>query len=270
MIYSVQSPYIQYTLPLRLRFFSDDHVQTYIQFPAGASYYQCYFCTEGKGKITVGDRHYVISPGQGILLHANDPYVVQDLSAPWVTQMIGFDGALCARLLSLLNLPDSCAFTLTNPLFFSRYIDKMLTMQKSPYTSPTELSALCFQLLSELPRYIQNIPRSDYTAEDARIETIVSYMEQHYAEPISLQDLAALTNLSAAHMCSLFKKKTNMTIMKYLLNMRLSHAYTYLKMHPQMHVAQISRKCGFESPSYFGKVFKREVGETPEEYRKNF
>ena len=56
--------------------------------------------------------------------------------------------------------------------------------------------------------------------------------------------------------------------MHYLLMLRISHAKIYLIQYPDKKVTEISKMCGFESPSYFGKLFRREVGMTPEQYRK--
>ena len=48
---------------------------------------------------------------------------------------------------------------------------------------------------------------------------------------------------------------------------RISRAKIMLVQYPERKVAEIARRCGFESPSYFGMLFKRETGKTPDQYR---
>ena len=51
--------------------------------------------------------------------------------------------------------------------------------------------------------------------------------------------------------------------MQYLTEIRIGHARHLLTLHPEKKVLEIGKMCGFESPSYFGKTFKKEVGITP-------
>ena len=60
------------------------------------------------------------------------------------------------------------------------------------------------------------------------------------------------------------QKEMGLTIMQYLTEIRIGHARHLLTLHPEKKVLEIGKMCGFESPSYFGKIFKKEVGMTPE------
>lgn len=69
--------------------------------------------------------------------------------------------------------------------------------------------------------------------------------------------------------CAIFKKSMGQTIMHYLKTLRISRARIFLHQYPEKKTLEIAEMCGFQSPSYFGKVFKEEVGVTPEMYRKS-
>ena len=96
-----------------------------------------------------------------------------------------------------------------------------------------------------------------------------SWLEENYARPISLDELAKAVNLTKDYMCALFKKITGETIIQCLTSIRIGHARQLLIQYPDKNVIEIAHMCGFDSPSYFGKIFKQLIGMTPERYRKN-
>lgn len=85
---------------------------------------------------------------------------------------------------------------------------------------------------------------------------------------LSLNDLSDYMQLSKEYLCTVFKSKMQTTIMKFLLDLRISHARIFLLQYPEKRVAEISQMCGFDSPSYFGMQFKKIVGVTPENFRR--
>ena len=89
-----------------------------------------------------------------------------------------------------------------------------------------------------------------------------------YLETFGEQDSAEVVGLSKEYMCSYFKKKMNKTIMQVLCDIRIMNACVMLNRFPDKKIAEISKKCGFESPSYFGAVFRKHQGMTPDTYRK--
>ena len=104
--------------------------------------------------------------------------------------------------------------------------------------------------------------------ENDLVLKVVTYLEDNYQKPISLTDLSDVTHLSRDYMCALFKSATEQTIINCLTEIRIGHARQQLIQYPEKKVMDIAKSCGFDSPSYFGKIFKKMVGVTPEWYRK--
>ena len=96
---------------------------------------------------------------------------------------------------------------------------------------------------------------------------IVSYLEAHYQDEISLDFLSASLGKTKEYLCSVFKKETGHTIIFHLTEMRIARARTLLLSFPDKKVEEIARECGFSSPSYFGAKFKAFCKVTPEQYR---
>lgn len=95
---------------------------------------------------------------------------------------------------------------------------------------------------------------------------ILSFMEAHYSENISLAEIAAQVHMSKNYVCRLFKRVTGRTVMDCLNFLRIAEAEKYLRNGRS--VTETSSSVGFSCPAYFGKVFKKYLFFTPTEYRR--
>ncbi len=95
---------------------------------------------------------------------------------------------------------------------------------------------------------------------------VKKYIEEHYAENITLKSVADLFYLNASYLSSLFKGKTGGNFNKYLTTIRINHARTLLT-SLDMPVNDIAAVTGYNDPNYFSKAFKKRTGKTPSEYR---
>lgn len=97
-------------------------------------------------------------------------------------------------------------------------------------------------------------------------EYIRGYIEAHYMEDISLQDVAAQLHYSDAYFCRFFKQNFDKNFIMYLSELRVEKAKELLE-DMTINVKDISQRVGFRDSGYFTKVFKRVTGVTPSEYR---
>ncbi|MCF0133124.1 MAG: helix-turn-helix domain-containing protein [Blautia sp.] len=111
-------------------------------------------------------------------------------------------------------------------------------------------------------------PEVGYYEEDRFMEQAKEYIEQHLLEDISIGKLADSIGSSSSHVMRTFKKRLNMTVIEYVTSQRLEKAKQLLSNTdlPIMTVAEFS---GYADYSYFTRVFKKETGVTPREYRNN-
>jgi len=100
-----------------------------------------------------------------------------------------------------------------------------------------------------------------------KIKTIVKYVEDHYAEPISVGDAAQLAGYSESHFMKFFKESMGVSFIAWLDRYRLSMAARMLTLTDDS-VLQISTDAGFSNLSYFNRSFKARYGMTPRQYRK--
>ena len=98
-----------------------------------------------------------------------------------------------------------------------------------------------------------------------RLKTIFNYLHAHYAEKITLQDVADQVNICEAECCRLFKKYMKTSLFDYLLDYRVERSTAILLESSVSEAAELS---GFSSPAYYTKVFKERMGCTPKAYKK--
>lgn len=97
-------------------------------------------------------------------------------------------------------------------------------------------------------------------------EEIRSYIEEHYIEDISLQDVAGEMGYSDAYFCKLFKQCFDRNFITYLNDLRTEKAIELLR-DVTVSIKDISSRVGYRDANYFTRVFKRQTGFTPSEYR---
>lgn len=102
--------------------------------------------------------------------------------------------------------------------------------------------------------------------EDSPIDIAIKYIVSHVSEPITLDDLARLTNFSPYYLSHTFKKQTGYSPSEYIINVRLDHAQVLLT-HTNKSVAEIAYEVGYGSSSSFINVFTRKIGCSPKVYR---
>lgn len=98
---------------------------------------------------------------------------------------------------------------------------------------------------------------------------IERYVQNHYMEEISMYDAAGQMNYSEAYFCKLFKQCFGINFTTYLAKYRIKEAKKLLE-SSNMSAKEIGKVCGYSDPCYFTRVFKREVGSTPSEYRNRY
>lgn len=105
------------------------------------------------------------------------------------------------------------------------------------------------------------------TYADGRIGDIVRYINGHYAEIDGIGQIAEKFYVSKYHLCRIFNKSIGVPLISYLNTIKIRGAIELMK-NEELNLTQIATRCGFNSSSYFCKVFKDEKGQTPAAFRR--
>jgi AraC-like DNA-binding protein len=102
--------------------------------------------------------------------------------------------------------------------------------------------------------------------EQLRLKVVYKFIEENYQRAVSIEEISHLTHLSKAAFCRYFKKMTRLTFTEFLNQYRIEQAKRLLK--SDKNVTETCFECGFESLSYFNRIFKKVVGENPIQFKK--
>ncbi len=145
-----------------------------------------------------------------------------------------------------------------------------LLNREHPVSEELKLQIALLQIWQELYEHVE-ISETGFAEngrDTERIRRIMEYIQAHYAEKITLEELAEQIHLCRSESCRLFKRYMKESMFDYLLDYRIERSLELLR-RPELDVTQIAGQTGFTSPGYFSKIFKRKMGCTPLEYRKN-
>lgn len=103
-------------------------------------------------------------------------------------------------------------------------------------------------------------------SKSRRIEKICKYIDENFQKEVTLDDIAALANMSPSAVSHFFKKRTNRTFSNYITDVRVGNASKML-VETTRTINDIAFDCGFGNISNFNRIFKKYNNKTPREYR---
>lgn len=105
--------------------------------------------------------------------------------------------------------------------------------------------------------------------DEKRARQAINYIESHYSEQITLDDIASNINICKSECCRCFKRVLGISPIEYVVRYRVYTAAFFLDMqNDDTEIAALAVKVGFANVSYFNRSFKKYIGYTPSEYRK--
>jgi len=256
------------TLPLFLVGFGINHVQEHVERPNGIPAFQWIQSSKGKGVVNVGGQKIILDEGNGVFLLENSKHSYYKLESEWITNYICFNGPNCSELLSTIGFEDSAAYKVLDTETFIEHLKTLnnLYLNKNKDIE-NEYSKVLYSLLLDLSTATKRIHSNFTITENSKIQMIIQYIESNYKRPISIDELSTLVGLTKEYLCSLFKKTMLQTISSYMQTIRIANAKMFLKRFPNKKIMEIGEMCGFESTSYFCRIFKKLVGLSPEAFR---
>jgi len=108
------------------------------------------------------------------------------------------------------------------------------------------------------------VPVSRY---QAGLRKALNYIHDHFQEPLTLEDMAAMSGASETYFCRLFKHETGMTFLSYLNGLRIERACVLLR-DTSANALDVCYQVGFNDYTHFGRQFKKHTGMSPAEFRR--
>ena len=146
------------------------------------------------------------------------------------------------------------------------YIDELstrLAIQINEAETDTELDQIEGEMIHKYCLLVRNHSMKNYSQLTQRC---ITYIDFHYAEPLSLSFFADMCHVTKSYLSTLFKKETDTNITDYIHSVRIRHALVLLN-STALPIHAIAASCGYSDINYFIKIFKRLNGNSPKQYR---
>ncbi|WP_283675481.1 AraC family transcriptional regulator [Butyricicoccus sp. Marseille-Q5471] len=207
--------------------------------------------------------------GQTFVAHARDivfidckkPHVYRALT-PLSFRYFHFEGSSSEAFYEILTERYGYLMHPAKQIAIESAMNTLVGLAYDGQLNEHKISAQIHIILSELAAQ----SASAYNPQDTVIAQAISYLEQHFTEVLTVEDLAEVVNLSPFYFSRLFRKFTNMSPHAYQVHLRVTLARQLLASTGQA-VERIGEACGFNSTQHFIRSFKQHVGNTPREYR---
>lgn len=273
------------------------HLNPYIRYGAIHSIYKhkpfdsiCYDCRmfffrEGTGFINSNGVHYPFRAGSVFFFPPGTRYRfnLDKGCREFSLVVINFDliSDFCAISTSLGTATEKSydptrLLIYDKPMAFSKIISRYLPSLENPLCQIAEEFLVARPLHRETASamlklaLLELLRTNDIDENSQRIDPVLEYIRTYYSDPgLSNEVVAKAFNYHPYYLSQLVKRSTGQTLHQYITTYRLRIAKQYL-ITTDLAISTIAWKVGFQSTAYFIKIFKRELGVTPGNYRKNF
>ena len=245
--------------------------------------FEAILCTEGSLGLAVGNGSITLKPGMAVFINAWRPHCASGAPRARIRSVV-FDEALVSGGPGML-----IAQRYTAPLKTASNIDMFVFGPGAPAEAPfaEHLARAVDELEAEEPGFeircrehlsqmiLLAWQRADAlgvldikgSAKSERVSLMRAYVAEHYAESVSVAQIAAAAGICERECLRCFRESLGVTPSRYLLMHRLAKAAELL-VSTSMSISDISHAVGINSPSNFTQLFRRDYRCTPREYRK--
>lgn len=233
------------------------------------NYILCYVL-QGKGCYTIDSRVYTLQAEQGFLIEPNTMVSYQaDHAEPWTYVWIGFGGSRAKRLLEQLGL--SCrtpTFSADCGAQLLQIVQDMLQCEEGSTAHALSVQSLLCSFFACISRS-RSVQNTDFRRQQQNyyVQAAVEYIQENYANAISVQDIANHIGISRSYLTTLFQAVMQIPPSQYLTSFRLSRGKEQLTI-TDLPISAIADMCGYRDSLIFAKAFKLSTGMTPTQYRK--
>lgn len=240
--------------------------------PKGRVDYQLLYMASGKGHFYFEkDKEVIVPAGHMILYRPNEyqkyVYYMEDQTEVY---WVHFTGSDVKNILNRHSFPakDYVIYCGTQPEYQQLYRKMIQEMQLSKTDYENYLSILLYQLFLIVGRQ-QSESKTITTAVQKDMDYATHYFTEHYNQNISIDDFAASLHMSTCWFIRSFKQYHKITPMAYILSIRIANAQNLLET-TSYNVTEIASIIGYDNPLYFSRLFKKQTGLSPSEYRKQY
>ena len=240
------------------------------------------YAAEGSMEVRIPSSSFCVRKGDLFAINSNTLHFASSLEGCLLHSLVfspslvtGTDNSVFAKkyVHPLLSCPSFSGFLFPSskyPEIIRDFCAAFEVMKKEPpgfeFIVREKLSCICF-FLSQKFKEEMVISSSTSGQNDLRIKKMLEYIHENFGRNISVEDMAEVIHVSKSECFRSFQNIVGKAPAEYLIQYRLTQASRMLA-ETDMSIAEVGMAAGFQSPSYFGKMFRDRQGISPGKYRK--
>lgn len=225
-----------------------------------------FYTLEGCGIIRQNDVSVRLPPGQALLMNCRSPqsYSTDPSVGKWHHYWAHIDGTGLSAMESLL-IPERriAAFPVSGNSIQKQFDIMLKNLESASAETVLMISLSIHQILTDLTVRQPSL----WSSNQKLIMKSADYIHDHYCEPIELNELLSIANMSKAYYMRLFRQYIGTTPYNYILSLRITKAKEYLEVTDKS-VHEIAMETGFSDDASFSTRFSAMAGMSPLKYRK--
>ncbi|SDZ91142.1 AraC family transcriptional regulator [Microbulbifer marinus] len=275
---------VRFLVPASLVARMRDNTLTREMYPVAAGYYPraaghhmrrrqhrnylLMYCTEGRGEVTTAAGRFPVAAGDLIYLPAGVAHEYSsDKRDPWTLYWAHFDGIEGSTTLRQMPAWEAVTTIGLHPRIIADF-ERLFELR----WSGDHLDAFIYgsYLLRQIVSYISLMARRHPPGRGMAIDLdlAVRFMQDHLHEHLTLEQLAAQTGLSKFHFSRKFTAATGQSPIQYFIHLKMQRGCQLLDASDRS-IKQVAADLGYEDVYYFSRLFKKVMGLSPAQYRKN-
>lgn len=229
------------------------------------------YTLSGFGQLDIEGNSYSVKAGEAFIVEVpgNHRYYLPNNSDGWEYIFITLVGKKAAECWNFMKEQRGPVFKVPPN---SKLIQTLLKLHqdtaKQQITDAYYASAKAYEFIMECYRFIKNVETSNKECT-LHITKALSFIHTHYNDPITLDEIAAVSGLSKYYFIKQFQNQLNMTPVQYLTKIRIQKAVELLR-STNLSITDIASQVGYENANYFNKVFHKLVGVSAGTFRGNY
>lgn len=239
--------------------------------PKGRLDFQILYVASGKAHFYFNDKGIdtVVPAGNMVVYRPKEPQKYEYFGTDQTeVYWVHFTGKDVKNLLRSYGIPDDTHVINTGTsLEYTRIFKQMiLELQRQQADYPEMLTLLLRQLLILIQRQLTSDHKIRNVFLDSEMEAAIQYFNDNYNTEINIEEYAASRGMSVSWFIRNFKQYADTTPMQYIVSIRIANAQVLLET-TDYNVTEIGNIVGYDNPLYFSRIFKKQKGVSPSEYR---
>lgn len=234
--------------------------------------YLFFIVLDGSGSLIYDGTEYHLTAGDCIFIDCKKSYSHRSSEELWTLRWIHFYGPNMNGIYEkYAERGGSPVFRPENPRPFRENLEQLFDIANSTdYVRDMRISEKITSLLTLLMAESWHPESKTHIGSKKQsLQHVKDYLDQHYQEKITLDNLADMFFINKFYLTRIFKEQFGVSVNNYLAQVRITHAKQLLRFS-DLTIEQIGRECGIDEPAYFARVFKKVEGVAPGEYRRRW